>query len=48
MVQRQVVSPGLRAGGGARRSPTAEVARVEPDAGPSSSTTTPELAGAPR
>jgi osmoprotectant transport system permease protein len=47
LVQRQVVSPGLRAGGGARRSPTAEVAWVEPDAG-SAPSTTPELAGAQR
>jgi len=47
LVQRQIVSPGLRAGGGARRSPIAEVARVEPDSGPSDSTT-PELAGAQR
>jgi len=47
LVQRQIVSPGLRAGGGARRSPIAEVARVEPDPGPSDSTT-PELAGAQR
>jgi osmoprotectant transport system permease protein len=47
LVQRQVVSPGLRAGGGTRRSPTAEVARVEPDAGTSTSPK-PELAGARR
>ena len=47
LVQRQIVSPGLRAGGGARRSPTAEVARSNPTRG-SSPTTTPELAGAPR
>jgi osmoprotectant transport system permease protein len=47
LVQRQVVSPGLRAGGGARRSPTAEVTRVGTDTGASSSTT-PELAGAQR
>lgn len=47
-LQRQIVSPGLRAGGGARRSPTADVARVAPDAGASPSTSTPELAGAPR
>ncbi len=47
LVQRQIVSPGLRPGGGARRSPTAEVARVDPEPAPSS-TTTPELAGAPR
>ncbi len=48
LVQRQVVSPGLRAGGGARRSPIAEVAGVDPDAASTASTTTPELAGAPR
>ena len=48
LLQRQVVSPGLRAGGGARRSPTAEVARVETDAGAPDPNTTPELAGAPR
>ena len=45
LVQRQIVSPGLRSGGGARRAPTAEIAHVEPDSA-TSSTTTPELAGA--
>jgi osmoprotectant transport system permease protein len=53
LVQRQVVSPGLRAGGGARRSPTADLPRVDPDGGASApptntSTTNPELAGAKR
>lgn len=39
LVQRLVVSPGLRSRGGTRRTPTADVARTEP---------TPELAGAKR
>ena len=45
LVQRQIVSPGLRPGGGARRSPVAEVARVDPAAATTPSTA-PELAGA--
>jgi osmoprotectant transport system permease protein len=53
LVQRHVVSPGLRAGGGARRSPTADLPRVDPGGGASApphntSTTNPELAGAKR
>lgn len=46
LVQRAVVSPGLR--GGARRSPTVDVARPEPDTGSAQRSPTPELAGVER
>ncbi len=49
LVQRAVVSPGLRSGGGARRSPTADAVRSEPEAVPTAPTSpAPHLAGADR
>jgi osmoprotectant transport system permease protein len=49
LVQRGVVSPGLRATGGARRSPTAMVATTESGVAPAATTSpAPELAGADR
>lgn len=48
LVQRAVVSPGLRATGGARRSPIAEVTRTDPDTPPVVPTPAPELAGVDR
>lgn len=47
LFQRTVVSPGLRAGGGGRRSPTVDAVRTEPEATPASSPA-PQLAGADR
>jgi osmoprotectant transport system permease protein len=46
LVQRSVVSPGLR--GGTRRSPTVDVARPEADAPPIQPSPAPELAGVER
>jgi osmoprotectant transport system permease protein len=49
LVQRLVVSPGLRSTGGARRTPTADVARSEPDTRPALTTPpAPEPAGVDR
>lgn len=48
LVQRGIVSPGLRAAGGTRRSPTADVARAEPDVPPAVPSPAPELAGVER
>lgn len=48
LLQRVVVSPGLRAGGGARRSPAADAVRTEPEAMPASSSTAPQFVGADR
>jgi osmoprotectant transport system permease protein len=45
LVQFLVVSPGLRAGGGARRSPTADLAASEAESAPEVSSPEPELAG---
>ncbi|GAA0946901.1 ABC transporter permease [Pseudonocardia zijingensis] len=46
LLQRAVVSPGLRDGG--RRSPTVDVARPAPDSSPTPRTPAPELAGVER
>lgn len=51
LVQRTVVSPGLRAGGGGRRNPAADAVTTVPVTGSSSpvpSSTAPQLAGADR
>ena len=48
LVQFLAVSPGLRAGGGVRRSPTANLAASEAESSPEVSTPEPELAGVDR
>jgi osmoprotectant transport system permease protein len=48
LLQRAIVSPGLRAGGGTRRSTTVDAVRTEPDAVPVPTSPAPHLAGADR
>jgi osmoprotectant transport system permease protein len=48
LVQRWAVSPGLRGSGGARRSPSADVARTEPATPSAVASPAPELAGVDR
>ena len=48
LLQRVIVSPGLRAGGGARRSPAADAVRTDPEAVPVSPSTAPQFVGADR
>jgi osmoprotectant transport system permease protein len=48
LVQRSIISPGLRASGGARRNPAADAVRTEPDTPPGASSPAPELAGVDR
>lgn len=48
LVQRTVVSPGLRAGGGGRRTPAADAVRTEPSSSTVSPSPAPQYAGADR